>query len=704
MSSHNYYIFYEGKIVGPYPSEQILQWNLAADTQVCIEGTEEWLLLSQAPELLAQPDSGSSLPSPYVKQDSTSNRKSIFIIHGRGNTLDNAFRLLIQLVRTKIRFYQGCIFADSENSNFVRFLLYDTHSNPYTLLFDRIIVGKIALCPFYPPPENWIPDSTWTKLSEFKVTDKLETYAVPQGIAGEGKRKWCDEFFQAIWQDASKMLGQVITSQPALSETLEGIRSRLMPPDGGMYLEKEYKIAIQNYFSERGLNPEPFQELLLEFQRLNDAGGDLDTIASNALYGAWFMQWFEKQNVVPPRYGKDFEFDFVNYHQSFLHLARHKNADIYLPDFPMEAIPDLEDASRALREVGSRFVRIDDHHPLDSKQIELLERLKSEGLAGEYMMSGPIKGEGEQAEEERTCGSDLVHRAMLEGTEFDAPGLDELRRLAHQQDLHLIKDPDDREHPDYLAVDLSKLIGSKYSRIDMTQQLMFVRSYVSIREIMNTTGWRQIVDEYEVELERTCPKLEENLALIEYLVPEDIEEYRGSMGAASMLGSIVKKITFGKVDLELKAIQSKLPSRTHKILITLAPFQSRKEHRINVASAINYLKRYYSFDYFFFAWGSSLLTTRRFKDEDTTINLSEFMPIMGGPGDGGHASAATCKPPSNAAWPAHRFSKLNRHNFLDYANYIAGRIKEGLKHEIVSVRSITIKDRDIIGYSSNKRR
>jgi len=97
VSSHNYYIFYEGKIAGPYPSEQILQWNLAADTQVCIEGTEEWLLLSQAPELLAQPDSGSSLPSPYVKQDSTSNRKSIFIIHGRGNTLDNAFRLLIQL-------------------------------------------------------------------------------------------------------------------------------------------------------------------------------------------------------------------------------------------------------------------------------------------------------------------------------------------------------------------------------------------------------------------------------------------------------------------------------------------------------------------------------------------------------------------------------------------------------------------------------
>ncbi len=697
MSSGSFYIYRGGEVAGPYGAADLLAMNLPPETQVCAAGTEEWTQLGSVPELLPPPGLvATPLAAPVAAPAAAgfSEKKKIFILHGRGNTMDDAFGRLLGLVRVKLRYYQGSYYVDAENSNFVRYLVYASHANPWTALFDRIIAGKLAICPFFPPPSEWTPDASWTKLSEFKVGDKMESYAVPSGVTGAGKRKWCDGFFQSIWADAGRMLDVPIPSQPALGEALAGLRARLRPPDGGLYLEFEYQDAIRGFFGDRADEANAFIAMLIEFQRLNDAGGDLDTIGSNALYGAWILQAWQAKHGSPPRYGRDYEFDFVNYHQSFLHLGRHANCDVYLPDFPMEAIPDLEEAARALITVGSFFVRIDDHHPMGPEKFELLKHLKQEGLIGDYVMSGGLKGGEEQPKDLRTCGADLVHRAMLAGTPFDNPGLEELRRLAHQQDLHFIEDPDDREHPDYLAIDLSKLIGSKYSRIDMVQRLMLVRSYAEMRGIMEASGWRAIVDQYEQALEESCPKLEQCMAMIEFMDPKDVEAKRGGGGLMATLGKLVKAITFGKIDLEISSIKGSDPRLVSRIFMTLAPFQSRQEHRINIASALNYTKRFYRYDYFFFAWGSSLLSTRRFNEEDQKLNLSTLASKVGGPGDGGHPSAATCKPGSNPAWPAERFSKLNKNNFHEYARYIAGRIEAGTGMKIVSVRLITTQDRD----------
>ncbi len=690
-----YYVYHEGQITGPYAPADVRSWNMAPDTQVCVAGSEEWQLLSQVPQLLAPPSAGTLSASPLLATGSDvaiTEKKKIFIIHGRGNTMNDAFGRLIQLVRVKFRYYQSKFYVDSENSNFVRYLLYDTQRNPYAKLFDRILVGKIALAPHFPPPPDWRPDETWTTLSEYKVSDKLQLYGVPMGAVG-ASREWIDGFFRQLWNDFGPVLGEVITSQPALAASLANFRMQLRPSDGGLWLEREYKEAIRSILPARGVAPEPFIDFLLEFQRLNDAGGDLDTIASNALYGAWILQAWQANYGTAPRYGRDFEFDFVNYHQSFLHLARHRNCELYLPDFPMDAIPDLEEAAKAVIEAGSFLVRIDDHHPMGQDKMDLLERLKASGFFGDFVMSGPVKGT-EQSEEDKTCGADLVHRQMIAGRGFDTPGLEELRRLAHQQDLHLISDPDDRNHPDYLAIDLSKLIGSKYSRIDMAQQLMFVRTFDDMRRIMETTGWRQIVDQYEVELERVSPGLEKCMARIDFIVPGEIESARGSLGFLSIVSKILKTITFGAFDLEAKILSGRRPELTHRIFIALAPSQSRREPRINVASAIGYLKRFFRFDYFFYAWGASLLTTRRYNDKDQVLDLSQLMPIIGGPGDGGHSSAATCKPPSNAAWPRKQFERLKNANFLEYAKYIAGRVAGGAGVQIVSVKMMTDLDKD----------
>lgn len=695
MAGSRYFVFHEGAVAGPYDAEAIRGWGIAPDTQVCLEGTEEWTLLAQVSELLPPPDPAAAVPTPLPRADGIeiTERKKIFIIHGRGNRMEDALDRLIQLVRCKLRYYRTEVYVDAENSNFVRYLLNEAHANPFTVLFERILVGKIVLCPFYPAPSDWSPDASWTKLSEYKVADKLQRHGAPMGTDGS-KRAWADTIFQGVWTEFGQRLGMAVANQPALAAALMALRNYLRPPDGGLYLEFEYQQAIRAYFAQFGGDAASFLAMLLEFQRLNDAGGDLDTIASNALYGAWILQAWEAKYGAPPRYGRDFEFDFVNYHQSFLHLARHKNCELYLPDFPMDAIPDLEDAAKAIIEAGSFLVRIDDHHPMGQDKFDLLERLKQAGFFGDYYMSGPVKGT-EQPEEERTCGADLVHREMLARRGFDAPGLEELRRLAHQQDLHLIENPDDRQHPDYLAIDLSKLIGSKHSRIDMAQQLMFVRSYEDMRTIMERAGWRQIVDEYERSLEEVCPKLDACVARISFLTRDELEQFRGRQGFLSVLGKIVRAVTFGKVDLELQGIVKNHAQSLHRIHMTLAPFQSRKEHRINVASAIGYMKRHFRFDYFFYAWGASLLTTRRYNDQDQVLDLSQLMPVIGGKGDGGHSSAATCKPPSNASWPAERFKRLNAKNFLEYAHYIAGKVAEGAGVVIIDVRMLTPADRDV---------
>lgn len=608
--------------------------------------------------------------------------------------MEDAFERLIQLVNCKLRYYRAELYVDSDNSNFTRFILGDTYENPFVALFDKMLVGKIVLCPFYPAPADWKPDDTWTKLSEYRVSDKMQRFGAPMMGTDAGKKAWVDSLFKSVWSEFGRRLGMSVDNQPALSSALTAFFNHLRPADGGLYLETEYKQAIRNTFALNGEDGESFIEFLLMFQKLNDAGGDLDTIASNALYGAWMLQAWEARYGAPPRYGRDFEFDFVNYHQSFLHLARHKNCEIYLPDFPMDAIPDLEDAAKAIIASGSFLMRIDDHHPMGPDKMELLERLKQAGFFGDYFMSGPLKGT-EQTEEEKTCGADLVHREMLARRGFDNPGLEELRRLAHQQDLHLIHDPDDRDHLDYLAVDLSKLIGSKYSRIDMAQQLMFVRTYEEMRSIMERTGWREIVDGYEAQLEEVSPKLDACVARITFATAEEIAGYRRGAGLLGSIAPLIKILTFGKVDLAMRAVISgQHASKLHRIHMTMAPFQSRREPRINVASAINYMKRWFRFDYFFYAWGASLLTTRRYNDQDQVLDLSQLMPIIGGKGDGGHSSAATCKPPSNASWPKERFARLNAKNFLEYAQYIAGKIASGVGVTIVDVSLLTAADRD----------
>ncbi|OGH58394.1 MAG: hypothetical protein A3G34_13740 [Candidatus Lindowbacteria bacterium RIFCSPLOWO2_12_FULL_62_27] len=69
-----------------------------------------------------------------------------------------------------------------------------------------------------------------------------------------------------------------------------------------------------------------------------ESGGDLDTVASNAFYAVWVHHHLREMLGRAPVYGEDYAFDFVNYSEGLFHLVVHRGADLYLPDFPIDAL------------------------------------------------------------------------------------------------------------------------------------------------------------------------------------------------------------------------------------------------------------------------------------------------------------------------------------------------------------------------------
>ena len=188
------------------------------------------------------------------------------------------------------------------------------------------------------------------------------------------------------------------------------------------------------------------------------------------------------------------------------------------------------------------------------------------------------------------------------------------------------------------ALELSKLIGSKFNKIEMARGLAEgIKDLESMRNIMQSTGWDKVVKEYEDGLEKVLPRTEQILGVMKFHKADD-------------------------------------PDHTVHIMVGLSPFCDAKkgEVQINVASAINYLLggKGYRADYMFYTYGSHLMTTRKPNEEETSLNLSTVCQAMGTKADGGHSGAATCKPASNPRFPLERLDKVRDTNFLEYLEYL----------------------------------
>ncbi|MBI4178594.1 hypothetical protein HY522_04100 [bacterium] len=364
-----------------------------------------------------------------------------------------------------------------------------------------------------------------------------------------------------------------------------------------------------------------------------EEGGDLDTVSSNAFYGAWATQL-----------GVPHELAFVQYHEGLLrNLGEFENADLYIPDLPLDTIPDLEGDIRELGRRGSRIVHFLDHHPWSDWQVDLLNRLKSEGLIERYALAGARKGE-QLPKEAQACGAELVHDAVIRDGPCDTDGLRELRRITRQQDLNTGEDP--------LGVRLSKLIGYGYSKHAMATALKTLKEPEDLPRLFQALGWEHYVAEHDERISRVLPRLKRSLCEIRFKPAGTDEDWN--------------------------------------IVCCLVPKVYEHEPLPNVAAAMRYLKDFVQMDYFFYCYGSRALTTRKATTRPGAINLGALVEKICAPRDGGHPEAASGRPQANWYFPRERLTYISGRNFIWYCRYLAQRIRTATGVRIESTHPLRV--------------
>ncbi len=348
-----------------------------------------------------------------------------------------------------------------------------------------------------------------------------------------------------------------------------------------------------------------------------------------------------------------------------INMDRFEDEDIIPARRAIELQCDLiESDIRYLTENDVRLIRIDDHHPYTPPILERLKSLKEEGLIEEVFIASLPRGEDEPIEDQ-LCGADLIYDQFVKDKEADSPAMKRLQQEAHYQDLH-IKESE-------LAIEISKLIGSKYNKIEMVRGLMEAETESEMENILSIQGWDKAVQKYEEGLQKVLPRVEKTLFRARLIQPPEDGDYSTEIGWKKYLHPF--EMLFGD-DAQKEHIEKELyASETGKsvdIYSAISPFcdPEKGEPNINVASALNYLTRRYQMDYYFYAYGSFLFSTRRVNEEGFIIDLSNLVSKIGSPSDGGHAAAATGSPVNNPGFPLDRFERVSGDNFAEYLYYI----------------------------------
>jgi len=348
----------------------------------------------------------------------------------------------------------------------------------------------------------------------------------------------------------------------------------------------------------------------------------------------------------------------------------------------------IEKMFKFLRSKDVYVCEIYDHHPYTKEIYDLLLKLKSEGVIGDVYVHAPTRG-GSEFQDNPKCGADIVYEKKIKGKRWDYPGLRLLRELAHYQDLHIKTEP--------LAIELSKLIGSSYNKIEMVKTLSEIKTQEELKTIMQKTGWDKKVKEYEEGLAEVLPRTQTNMLYMDFLRKPEDGDYQKHLLLVDKIRSRFAPKSYDEKIKFLRKLYMRNPKNRLRILGVLSPFTDAKkgETKINVASAINYLVREKGFDtdYFFYCYGSEILVSRKPNEEDKTLNLGLLMQHIGTPADGGHSGAATSKPLSNPGFPRKRLVEVGEKNFIEFLHYIGGKVEEFAKSlEFYQLRPVEVEE------------
>jgi len=248
-------------------------------------------------------------------------RKKIFIIHGKAISLQEAIKLVLDSISGKVNYYNQKYYVMKNFSRAIRYIVYENPTNLFIQQLERILITKILISEFY-IESSFKPDEEWVALSDFILKNKFESYEIKKDP--KERKQFCESMFIKACEDFAKIICCPEPTKDGIYQYLQYFYDMLGNDTEGKYLEKDAEAVLRQVVAENGGNADAFVSGLREIVRNAEVGGDLDTIASNTLYGYWAICSIPLETGDQPIYGRDFEFDFMNYHDGMLHLnARH---------------------------------------------------------------------------------------------------------------------------------------------------------------------------------------------------------------------------------------------------------------------------------------------------------------------------------------------------------------------------------------------
>lgn len=579
-------------------------------------------------------------------------RPKLITIHGWGGTFGDAVGQIRELSEFPSRWAQGVFLVPRRVGGLLRRLLIEPDPDEYLQALQKAIVGRLlASCTAGSTPD--IPVDEAYQIDEASLLRDFAHFGIPLTPDAREKRA------RRLIEEGARELAPIM---PAI----ELLHTMLSDPEGGLPTEQGVREIVADT-CDAVTDHEAFMAILETVRDMHETGGDLDTVASAALY-AHALASQAAAGGRPLRYGPDYRYAYVNYHESLRDLADRGPAEVFMADMPIGALPTFEEDARFLRSRSVTILRFEDHHPFTAVQRDMLNRLSAEGIVGYVSLSGPLEGR-EMKPDDMKCGTDMVYESMVKGRPWDCPGAQRIRDTAHSEDFVRDRTP--------LGALLTALIKGGVCKIELAQVLVDSMPDDDLADRLKTRGWDMLTREWDDYFLTVKERLSENSYLLR-LTPPDSSGI--PQGTAPGPGS----------DVPVPSPEPAAQKPTVDILMALAPGREPGQPRITVGKAIEFFTRAVpDADYVFCCYGSGLLVARRVNQADLSLNLGLLMRQLGTEADGGHSGAAVARPEAHPDYPWRLLGRVSAVNFAKFVRYTAFRLEDaGYALRAVENRSV----------------
>ncbi|MFT5129151.1 MAG: hypothetical protein ACI8W8_002773, partial [Rhodothermales bacterium] len=292
-------------------------------------------------------------------------------------------------------------------------------------------------------------------------------------------------------------------------------------------------------------------------------------------------------------------------------------------------------------------------------------------------MSGGLDGV-ELPDDQHYCAADMVYNACVRGRPWDTGAMAELQVLAHAEDWVT-----DRTDTSRL---FTSLIKGGLCKVEMAQQMMDCETAADLHGLGSKLGWDSMVNEWEHSFDEIQDKLWANVVCLRIPRANSANaDAAAPMGDAAASGPALDPCSDIPAPLDTRALGDHI-----QILMVMAYQPPPGAPKVPVGKAAEFFARECpDADYFFYCYGSNLMVARRLNQADVSFNLGALMPLIGGPGDGGHAGAAVCRPDSNAAYPHELLGRVSSGGFKRFCKYMAMRLEASTGCQVSEIRNLS---------------